>query len=238
MGNSTVTARYDAGAKSASAVAAMGVGDMRLKASFNDETLVKGVLERSQVTGLVLGVEKPLAFAIDYDVGNKSPRFQFRSTTTVGGKTVKWLFNHAPARNTTAVDVSTAIDKSGVNTVGVKYDFAKQSAGVRFSRVFPSGTIVEPSFDFGTKSWSVMMTHTIAGGDSLLATYDSQANLLLLNWGRASEAGGAFRVGMTNIFATAGSNGYGGGGTDEQPRMQSSLSIEKTWNFRLRQFRQ
>lgn len=59
--------RYEADKSSAAANLAFNAGDVKLRASITDDTVVKG----PSLNGLVLAVEKPGFFIIDYNVPKK-----------------------------------------------------------------------------------------------------------------------------------------------------------------------
>lgn len=61
--------RYETDKSSAAATLALNAGDIKLRASMTDATVVKG----PSLNGLVLAVEKPGFFIIDYNVPKKVP---------------------------------------------------------------------------------------------------------------------------------------------------------------------
>lgn len=64
MTKASLKARYDSGSQSAVSTLSFGVGDLKVKASVSDATFVSG----SSLAGVGIGVEKPGAFIIDYDL--------------------------------------------------------------------------------------------------------------------------------------------------------------------------
>ena len=66
----------------------MNVGDLKLTTTCIDATFVKG----SYLDGIVLIMEKPSFFIIDYDFPQKAARFQFMSSTKVFGKQLKMTY--------------------------------------------------------------------------------------------------------------------------------------------------
>lgn len=71
MAKATVKGKYDVEKNAGSAVATVAfyAGDVRLKASVTEATVVKG----PSLNGLVLSVEKPGTFILDCDVPRKVP---------------------------------------------------------------------------------------------------------------------------------------------------------------------
>lgn len=64
----TVKGRYEVDKSSASATFAINAGDLKLKASMTDATIVQG----PSLNGLALSLEKPGSFMIDYNVPKKA----------------------------------------------------------------------------------------------------------------------------------------------------------------------
>lgn len=66
MSKAQVKTKYDAAANAATATLSFPVGDLKLKATCADSTIVPG--EGLSSRGVALGVEKPGTFMIDYDM--------------------------------------------------------------------------------------------------------------------------------------------------------------------------
>ena len=64
MTKASLRTKYDPSAQSASATLALGVGDLKIKASCSDRTLKDGY----GLAGVSVGVEKPGMFIVDYDL--------------------------------------------------------------------------------------------------------------------------------------------------------------------------
>lgn len=69
MMKTSVRARYEAEKSSASATLTLKAGDVNLRASMTDATVVNG----PSLNGLGLSIDKPGSFIINYDVPKKVP---------------------------------------------------------------------------------------------------------------------------------------------------------------------
>ncbi|ONK76303.1 uncharacterized protein A4U43_C03F26190 [Asparagus officinalis] len=187
----TIKGRYEA-EKSSSAVATLAVksGDVNLKASMTDATFVNG----PSVNGLILSLDKPGSFIIDYNVPKKDFRFQFMNTVKVLEKPVSLTYVHARGDNRTALDTSVAFDPA--NKVTMSYAFGSGNCKVKY--VYAHGemrrTMIEPCYDVSKNVWDFAMTRKFEGGDSVKATYQTSAKTLGLEWNRDSKVNGCFKI--------------------------------------------
>jgi hypothetical protein len=62
-----VKTKYESASQAASGTLTVGAGELKLKASCSDSTFLKGV----SLHGVSLGIEKPGAFLIDYDLQHR-----------------------------------------------------------------------------------------------------------------------------------------------------------------------
>ncbi|URD76408.1 hypothetical protein MUK42_08200 [Musa troglodytarum] len=146
----TVKGRYEVDKSVATATLAVHAGDARLKTSFTDATLV-------------LSVEKPGAFILDYNVPNK-----FMNSFKAVDKTVNLTYTHARAANRTTLDGSLVFDPA--NKVSVNHAFGSGNCK-----------------DVSKNAWDFALTRKFEGGDSLKATYQTTTKNLGLEWNRDSK---------------------------------------------------
>ncbi|CAI8606427.1 unnamed protein product [Vicia faba] len=100
---------------SGAATVAFNAGDVKLRASITDATFKNG----PSLTGLVLAVEKPGSFSVDYNVPKKDFRFQFMNTVRVAEKPLNLAYIHSKGDNRTILDGTLVWDPS--NKVSANY---------------------------------------------------------------------------------------------------------------------
>ncbi|ONK59837.1 uncharacterized protein A4U43_C08F11470 [Asparagus officinalis] len=197
----TIKGRYE-GETASSALATLDVnaGDVNLKASMSDATFAKG----PSFNGLVLSVDKPGSFIVDYNVPKKDFRFQFMNTVKVLEKPVSLTYVHARGDNRTALDTSVALDP--VNKVTMSYAFGSGNCKVKY--VYAHGkmrrTVIEPCYDVSKNVWDFALSRKFEGGDSIKATYQTSAKTLGLEWNRDSNVNGCFKVSASFNLAEKG----------------------------------
>ncbi|RZS08386.1 hypothetical protein BHM03_00039352, partial [Ensete ventricosum] len=183
----TVKGRYEVDKSVATATLAVHAGDARLKTSFTDATFSSG----PSLEGLVLSVEKPGAFILDYNVPNKattlipssssSPSDDLRSPFL---EPIDWIFFSA---NRTALDGSLVFDPA--NKVSISYAFGSGNCKVKYWYAHGElrRLVLEPCYDVSKNAWDFALTRKFEGGDSLKATYQTTTKNLGLEWNRDSK---------------------------------------------------
>ncbi|CAD5190293.1 unnamed protein product [Musa acuminata subsp. malaccensis] len=238
----TVKGRYEVDKSVATATLAVHAGDARLKTSFTDATFAGG----PSLEGLVLSVEKPGAFILDYNVPNKattlapsddlrSPflepidrifvafpdqdvRFQFMNSFKAVDKTVNLTYTHARAANRTALDGSLVFDPA--NKVSMNYAFGSGNCKVKYWYAHGElrRLVLEPCYDVSKNAWDFALTRKFEGGDSLKATYQTTTKNLGLEWNRDSKDS-SFKISASFNLA--------------EQQKYPKLMAESTWNYEI-----
>ncbi|CAA6653570.1 unnamed protein product [Spirodela intermedia] len=174
MAKATVKGKYDVEKNAGSAVATVAfyAGDVRLKASVTDATVVKG----PSLNGLVLSVEKPgPSSSTDF-------RFQFMNTVRVLEKPLSLTYIHFHAPNRTTMDGTLTFDPAN------KYAYAHGSL---------RRTVFEPTYDFSKGAWDFAVSRKFEGDDTVRASYETSRKNLKLEWSRNTKVNGIFKIGAS-----------------------------------------
>ncbi|XP_057854280.1 outer envelope pore protein 24, chloroplastic isoform X2 [Cryptomeria japonica] len=183
----SIKSKYDVYSRAASATFSVNVGDLKLKTTCTDATFVKGPC----LNGIVLGVEKPGFFMMDYDLPQKAANFQFMSSAKISGKQLKLTYIHAQKANRTMLDGSLVFDPS--NKLSANYSFMAGSGQLKYSYIHQGDRTFEPAYDFKTNSWNFSMSQKVYGADTLKTSYDTFNKRLGLEWTRESKDAGSFK---------------------------------------------
>ncbi|KAF7829687.1 outer envelope pore protein 24, chloroplastic-like [Senna tora] len=181
--------RYDTEKNAgANATFAFNAGDAKLKASFTDATIVNG----PSLTGLVLALEKPGAFLVDYNVSKKDFRFQFMNTIRVAEKPLNLTYTHARGDNRTVLDGTLVFDPA--NKVSANYTLGSGNCKLKYTYLHKGLTTFEPCYDVAKDSWDFAVSRKLYDNDSLRASYQTSSKLLGLEWSRNSKQTGCFKT--------------------------------------------
>ncbi|XP_024396406.1 outer envelope pore protein 24B, chloroplastic [Physcomitrium patens] len=193
MSKAQVKTKYDAAANAATATLSFPVGDLKLKATCADSTIVPG--EGLSSRGVALGVEKPGTFMIDYDMHTQAPRFQFMAGANIAKKPLRLTYIHAQKRNMTVLEGSVSIDTR--NKVTGKYSFNTNKGSLKYTYVHGSGATLEPSYDFGTEAWHFAASKKVGPHDHARFCFDAQQSTVGIEWTRDSKEYGQFKITAT-----------------------------------------
>eukprot|EP00246_Nothoceros_aenigmaticus_P014325 TRINITY_DN5377_c0_g1_i2.p2 TRINITY_DN5377_c0_g1~~TRINITY_DN5377_c0_g1_i2.p2 ORF type:complete len:189 (-),score=34.48 TRINITY_DN5377_c0_g1_i2:132-698(-) len=188
MTKTALKVKYDSGSQTAVSTLSVGVGDLKLKASVSDSTFANGV----SLTGAGLGVEKPGAFLIDYDLPSNVGRVQFMSSAKVADKNLKLTYIHAHKANAAILETSVVWDPK--NKITGEYSFRDQRGKLKYSYVRDGNTTLEPGYDFAADSWYFSVSQKLSEEDTLKATYDAGSQNIGIEWTKASKEVGSFKV--------------------------------------------
>ncbi|XP_065848135.1 outer envelope pore protein 24, chloroplastic [Euphorbia lathyris] len=206
--------KYDtANTTGAAATIAFNAGDVKLRASMTDATVAKG----PSLNGLVLAVEKPGFFIVDYNVPKKDFRFQFMNTVKVADKPLKLTYIHSRGDNRTILDGALVLDSC--NKLSANYLFGTENCKLKYTYVHEGLTTFEPCYDWAKNSWDFSVSQKVYGDDVLRATYQTSSKNLGLEWSRNSKFNGNFKV--------AASVNMG------EEKKVPKLSAESTWNIEM-----
>ncbi|XP_007017500.2 PREDICTED: outer envelope pore protein 24A, chloroplastic [Theobroma cacao] len=179
--------RYTNDKSTAAATIAVGAGDVKLRASMTDATVVNG----PSLNGLTLSVEKPGFFIVDYDVPRKDFRFQFMNTVRVVEKPLKLTYIHSRGDNRTVVDGALAFDSA--NKLSANYMLGTRNCKLKYSYVHGGVTTFEPCYDLGKNAWDFGISKRVYD-DVFKATYQTWSRDLALEWSRNSKFNGTFKI--------------------------------------------
>ncbi|XP_027092893.1 outer envelope pore protein 24B, chloroplastic [Coffea eugenioides] len=206
-------ARYETDKAAAAATVAVNAGDIRLRASMTDATIVSG----PNLNGLALAVEKPGFFIVDYNVPKKDFRFQFMNTIRVSEKPLNLTYMHSRGDNRTSLDGTLVFDSA--NKVSANHVLGSGNCKLKYTYVHGGLTTFEPSYDFSKNSWDFAISRRVYGDDVFRAAYQTSSKNLGLEWSRNSKLNGSFKISASLNLA------------DE--RKMPKLTAESAWDFEM-----
>lgn len=205
--------RYDLDKMAAAATVSVNAGDIKLRATMTDATVVKG----PSLNGLALALEKPGAFIVDYNVPNKDFRFQFMSTVRVLEKPLNLNYIHFKGDKRTTVDGTLVLDPA--NKVSANHLMGSGNCKLKYTYVHKGHTTFEPSYDFAKNAWDFSVSQRVYGDDVLKAMYQTSNQNLALEWSRNSKLNGSFKISASLNLA--------------EDRKMPKLIAESTWDFEM-----
>ncbi|KAL0325724.1 UNVERIFIED_CONTAM: Outer envelope pore protein 24A, chloroplastic [Sesamum radiatum] len=188
MMKASFKARYEPDKAAAAATVSVNAGDLKLRASMTDATVVNG----PSLNGLSLAVERPGFFVVDYNVPKKDFRFQFMNTVRVAEKSLNLSYTHLKNDARTIVDGTFVIDSA--NKVSVNHVLDTSNTKLKYSYLHGGLTTFEPSYDLGKNTWDFAVSRRVYGDDVFRATYQTSSKNLGLEWSRSSKLNGSFKV--------------------------------------------
>ncbi|KAJ6401637.1 hypothetical protein OIU84_016941 [Salix udensis] len=209
----SLKSKYDNDKSSAAATVAFNAGDVKLRASVTDATVVNG----PSLNGLALAVEKPGFFIIDFNVPKKDIRFQFMSSVKVVDKPLNLTYIHSRGDNRTILDGTLVVDSA--NKVSANYMPGTENCKLRYTYVHGGLTTFEPCYDFAKKSWIFAASRKVYGDAVFRAMYQTSSKNLGLEWSRNPKLNGNFKVSASINLA-------------EESKMPK-LTAESTWHFEM-----
>ncbi|KAH8489818.1 hypothetical protein Peur_058747 [Populus x canadensis] len=205
--------KYDNDKSSTAATVAFNAGDVKLRASITDATVVNG----PSLNGLALAVEKPGFFIIDYNVPKKDFRFQFMNSVKVVDKPLNLTYIHCRGDNRTILDGTLVVDSA--NKISANYMLGTGNCKLKYTYVHGGLTSFEQCYDFAKNSWDFAGSRKVYGDDVFRAVYQTSSKNLGLEWSRNSKLNGNFKVSASINLA-------------EESKMPK-LTAESTWNFEM-----
>ncbi|XP_062097982.1 outer envelope pore protein 24A, chloroplastic [Humulus lupulus] len=210
----TFKGKYDSDKNGgATATFAFRAGDARLKASMTDATLVGG----PSLNGLLLSLDKPGSFIIDYNVPKKDFRFQFMNTVKVAEKPLNLTYIHSRGDNRTILDGSLIFDSA--NKVSANYMFGTGNCKLKYTYIHGGVTSFEPTYDLVKNVWDFSVSQKVYGDDVFRASYHTTSKMLGLEWSRNSKINGSFKISASCDL----------GAEVKVPK----LTAETTWDFEM-----
>ncbi|XP_012071816.1 outer envelope pore protein 24B, chloroplastic [Jatropha curcas] len=211
MMKASLKGKYENDKSSGAATIAFNAGDVKLRASLTDATVVNG----PSLNGLALGIEKPGFFIVDYNVPKKDFRFQFMNTVRVADKPLNLTYIHSRGDNRTILDGALVLDSA--NKVSANYMLGTGNCKLKYTYVHQGVTTFEPCYDLAKNSWDFAVSRKVYADDVFRATYQTSSKALALEWSRNSKFSGNFKIAASVNL----------GEESKVPK----LSAESTWNF-------
>lgn len=178
----------DKGSAASAASVTFNAGDVKLRASFTDATVVNG----PSLNGLALAVEKPGFFIVDYNVPKKDFRFQFMNSVRVADKPLNLTYIHSRGDNRTIVDGNLVFDSA--NKVSANHVLGSGNCKLKYTYVHGGLTTFEQCYDLAQNSWDFAVSRKVYGDDVFRASYQTSSKALGLEWSRNSKINGNFKV--------------------------------------------
>ncbi|KAL1217910.1 Outer envelope pore protein 24B [Cardamine amara subsp. amara] len=203
--------KYDADKTTGVGSFAVNAGDLKLRATMTDATLVAG----PTLNGLSLAVEKPGSFIVEYNVPKKDVRFQFMNTVKIAEKSLNLTYIHSRGDNRTIVDGSLLIDSS--NKLSANYMVGTNNCKLKYSYAHGGIATFEPCYDLAKNTWDFAVSRRVYG-DLVKATYQTSSKLLGMEWSRNSKSSGFKVCASVNLAEEV-----------KTPK----LTAETTWNLEM-----
>lgn len=203
--------KYDLDKNGAAATIGISAGELKLRVSITDATVAKG----PSLNGLLLGVEKPGFFIVDYNVPKKDFRFQFMNSVRIAEKRLNLTYIHSQGDNRTNFEGALVIDPA--NKLSANYLPGPGNCKLKYTYVHKGLTTFEPSYDLSKNSWDFAVARNVYGDDFLKATYQTSSKALGLEWSRNSKLSGCFKISASLNL-------------NEESKVPK-LTAESTWNF-------
>ncbi|XP_057973370.1 outer envelope pore protein 24B, chloroplastic-like [Malania oleifera] len=209
----SLKSRYEADKNSAATTLAVNAGDVKLRASLTDATVVNG----PSLNGLAIAVENPGRFIIDYNVPKKDFRFQFMNTVRVFEKPLNMTYIHSRGDNRTILDGTLVFDSA--NKVSANHMIGSRNCKLKYAFVHRGVTTFEPCYDVAKDSWDFAVSQKVYGDDVFRTSYQTSSKALGLEWSRNSKLNGSFKISASLNLA-------------EELKMPK-VTAETTWNFEM-----
>ncbi|KAG8492938.1 hypothetical protein CXB51_010153 [Gossypium anomalum] len=168
--------------KGLSATLAANPGDLKLRASLSDTNFSDG--STLNFDDLLLSVEKPGSFIIDFDIPQKDVQFQFMNTFKVEGKQINWSYTHMRNDHRAVLDGTLVFDTA--NKLSARHELGSFNCKLKYSYVHRGLTTFEPCYDLEKKSWDLAVSRRILGGDLVKANYETLSQVLGVEWSCSS----------------------------------------------------
>ncbi|PQQ13614.1 outer envelope pore protein 24B chloroplastic [Prunus yedoensis var. nudiflora] len=139
--------KYETDKSGAAANISVFASDVKFRVSLTDATFAAG----PSLNGLVLAVEKPGSFIVDYNVPKKDFRFQFLNSVRVAGKPLNLNYIHSRGDNRTILDGTLVLDSA--NKVSANHVLGSRNGKFKYSYLHGGVTTFEPSYDLAKNSW-------------------------------------------------------------------------------------
>ncbi|KAK9749859.1 hypothetical protein RND81_02G155800 [Saponaria officinalis] len=188
MLKSLVTAEYSPDCTSAAANLTVTATDFKLQASVSEATFDVG----PTVSNLVVTLEKPASFSIEYNIPNQDLRFQFMNTGNLFNKEVTTTYTHWIKDNKTTLEGTLLMDSR--NKLSTNYEIGTNNCKFKYSYYQgDGGTIFEPCYDLANNSWNFSLSQQFSDENLLKASCVTSTKVLGLEWSQTSTCNGSFK---------------------------------------------
>ncbi|KAK6241962.1 hypothetical protein SCA6_007351 [Theobroma cacao] len=182
--------------KGLAATLAAHPGELKLRASLSDTNFTDG--STLNFDDLLLSVEKPGSFIIDFDIPKKDVQFQFMNTFKVEAKQVNWTYTHVRNERRTVLDGTLLLDTA--NKLSASHELGSVNCKLKYTHVHRGLTTFEPCYDLAKKSWDLAVSRRVLGGDLIKATYETSSQVLGVEWSCSSLINEDGMIKLTAVY--------------------------------------
>ncbi|XP_007044367.2 PREDICTED: outer envelope pore protein 24A, chloroplastic isoform X1 [Theobroma cacao] len=201
--------------KGLAATLAAHPGELKLRASLSDTNFTDG--STLNFDDLLLSVEKPGSFIIDFDIPKKDVQFQFMNTFKVEAKQVNWTYTHVRNERRTVLDGTLLLDTA--NKLSASHELGSVNCKLKYTHVHKGLTTFEPCYDLAKKSWDLAVSRRVLGGDLIKATYETSSQVLGVEWSCSSLINEDGMIKVSASFNLA------------EGLHPPKLNVQSMWNF-------
>ncbi|KAL9241755.1 hypothetical protein vseg_015825 [Gypsophila vaccaria] len=189
MLKSLVTAEYNPDSTAAAANLTVNTSDFKLQASISEATFDVG----PTVSSLVLSLEKPASFSIEYNIPNQDLKFQFTNKGNFYDNEVTTKYTHWIKDNKIALDGTLSLNSK--NKLSTNYEIGTKNCKFKYSYYKgDGGTIFEPSYDLSNNSWNFSLCQRFSENKLVKTSFETCTNVLGFEWSQTSTSHGSFKV--------------------------------------------
>ncbi|KAI9074690.1 hypothetical protein K1719_043344 [Acacia pycnantha] len=192
----TLNWKHETGKKPSAKVKLATAGsEIKLLATVTEASILN---KGPSLEGVVLALEKPDAFKVDYHVLKRDCHFKFMNTIRVLEKPLKFTYKHEWCdKSTTDLDATLELDndnKVSANcTLGCSED--KNKCKFKYKHHHNKGlTTLKPSYEVVHNVWDFAVSHKIYDINTLKASYNTSNQNLGLKWSLASKHNATFKI--------------------------------------------
>ncbi|KAK8567718.1 hypothetical protein V6N12_006295 [Hibiscus sabdariffa] len=172
-------------------------GELKLRAALSDTNFTDGSAVNPD--NLLLSIEKPGSFTVDFDIPKKDVQFQFMNTFKVEGKQVNWIYTHSRNENRTVLDGTLLLDSA--NKLSASHELGSVNCKLKYSYVHRGLITFEPCYDLANKSWDLAVSRRTGVADLIKATYETSSRVLGVKWSSSSLVNETGRIKVSAAFS-------------------------------------
>ncbi|KAE8690795.1 Outer envelope pore protein 24 [Hibiscus syriacus] len=190
-------------------------GELKLRAALSDTNFTDGSAVKPD--NILLSVEKPGSFTVDFDIPKRDVRFQFLNTFKVEGKQLNWVYTHSKNENRTVLDGTLLLDSA--NKISASHELGSMNCKLKYSYVHRGLVTFEPCYDLANNSWDLAVSRRIGVADLIKATYETSSRILGVELSSSSLVNETGRLKVSASFSLT------------EGLQSPKLSVESMWNF-------